>query len=153
MEAYLAGVDFDALRAEAGAGDARVLEVQGCPYPKCARQRLAVANQCVGVLCTAARERKAATEASAHKEMDDAAHSSFKDLCALKVLSVAAASELIFGEGEDADSKRLRSACKTWAYRCKSYSSSLAVKEAAKKVRARLFPPASRSRLMLLPPH
>ena len=113
-----------------------------------------MANQCVGVLCTAARERKAATEASAHKKMDDDAHSSFMDLCALKVLSVMALSKLIFGEGEDADSQRLRSACKTWAYRCKSYSpSSLAVKEAAKKVRARLFPPASRSRLMLLPPH
>ena len=112
-----------------------------------------MANQCVGVLCTAAREGKAATEASAHKEMDDAAHSSFKDLCALKVLSVTALSKVIFGEGEDADSKRLRSACRTWAGRCKSYSASAAVEEAAKKVRARLFPPASRSRLILLPPH
>ena len=110
-----------------------------------------MANQCVGVLCTAARECKAATEASAHKKMDDAAHSSFKDLCALKVLSVTALSKVIFGEGEDAESQRLRSACRTWAGRCKLNTA--AVKEAAKGVRARApFPPASRSRLMLLPP-
>ena len=117
-----------------------------------------MANQCVGVLCTAARECKAATEettdetATEETTEDDAVHTSFADLCTFRGLSVRALSKLIFGEGEDADSKRLRSACKTWAYRCKSYSSSLAVKEAAKKVRARLFPPASRSRLMLLPP-
>ena len=116
-----------------------------------------MANQCVGVLCTAARECKAATEettdetATEETTEDDAAHSSFADLCALKELTVVAASKLIFGEGEDAESQRLRRACSKWAGR--RDLSTLAVKEAAKGVRARApFPPASCSRLMLRRP-
>ena len=75
----------------------------------------------------------------------------FTDFCALKELTVVAASKLIFGEGEDAESQRLRRACSKWAGR--RNLSTLAVKEAAKGVRARApFPPASSSRLMLRPP-
>ena len=125
-----------------------------------------MANQCVGVLCTAAREGKAATEettdetateettdetATEETTEDDAAHSSFADLCTLRGLTVAAASKVIFGEGEDADSQRLRRACSNWVGR--RNLSTPAVKEAAKGVRARApFPPASCSRLMLRPP-
>ena len=75
----------------------------------------------------------------------------FTDFCALKELTVAAASKLIFGEGEDAESQRLRGACSDWVGRRKLNTP--AVKEAAKGVRARApFPPASRSRLMLRRP-
>ena len=116
-----------------------------------------MANQCVGVLCTAARECKAATEettdetATEETTEDDAVHTSFADVCTFRGLTVAAASKLIFGEGDDVESQRLRGACSDWAGRRKL--STPAVKEAAKGVRARApFPPASRSRLMLLPP-
>ena len=92
-----------------------------------------MANLCIGVLCTAARECKAATEETTEETADDAVYKSFEGWCTLRGLTVAAASKVIFGV--DNDSKRLRGACKYWVGRRKLNSP--AVQEAAKGVRAR----------------
>ena len=77
-----------------------------------------MANLCIGVLCTAVRERKAATEETTEETEDDAVYRSFEGWCTLKTLSSASAAfKVIFGVGND--SKRLRGACVHWVGRRK----------------------------------